>query len=368
MAAGASSEAVMTRSANYLPDVGVHKPGGQAALSESLRDVRSERRKSNFRFYDRLSLNFTWPRADYDEYVAEMFWPFVRRVQAGPADFGIYVSERIIPDQFLQQFGTTEIRLYNPHDRELPDYNVGIRILGVPGVDRVVLNPGTGGQFVIVGNDIYVLNKDRQWAKKDLWRVIKQLILADFEQEHWKILHASAVRVGSGAVAFVGQRGSGKTTMMLTAIRRSAKFLTNDILITENDPEGVTYVRGWPDPIRIIGDVRTREKMDITVMRYFDGDRNSVEAGRIPLTAIVLPEIGNGSRAAHRSPRVREVEAGHALDIFQKQTFPDSAKWMGYEAKRQKPKGLRVPKCRYFLLTYTYDDATRAVDELFRLL
>ena len=48
-----------------------------------------------------------------------------------------------------------------------------------------------------------------------------------------EVLHASAVVVDQGAIAFLGPSGSGKTSLALALCRRGAGFLTDDVLALE---------------------------------------------------------------------------------------------------------------------------------------
>jgi hypothetical protein len=59
-------------------------------------------------------------------------------------------------------------------------------------------------------------------------------------------LHASAVVTTHGAVAFLGPRGRGKSTMAAAFLRRGAALLTDDILALRAGPDGVCGMPGPP--------------------------------------------------------------------------------------------------------------------------
>jgi hypothetical protein len=61
-----------------------------------------------------------------------------------------------------------------------------------------------------------------------------------------EVLHASAVATGSGAVAFSGHSGSGKTSLALAMQRRGATLLADDVLAVERGGEELMAHPGAP--------------------------------------------------------------------------------------------------------------------------
>jgi hypothetical protein len=59
-----------------------------------------------------------------------------------------------------------------------------------------------------------------------------------------EVFHASAVRVGDRAIAFVGATGGGKTSLALRMVMRGAGFVTDDVLALDPRPDG--RVLAWP--------------------------------------------------------------------------------------------------------------------------
>src|SRR4051794_6778303 len=59
-----------------------------------------------------------------------------------------------------------------------------------------------------------------------------------------EVFHASAVRVGDRAIAFVGATGGGKTSLALRMVMRGAGFVTDDVLAVDPRPDG--RVLAWP--------------------------------------------------------------------------------------------------------------------------
>jgi hypothetical protein len=120
-------------------------------------------------------------------------------------------------------------------------------------------------------------------------------------------LHGSAVRIGAGAVAFLGASGSGKSTLALALARGGADHICDDTLPIEAGPTPVI----WPsdDIIRLCSDTRARLASSASaVRRESDGKfvltRRSVGSmqassasdgprhARCPLTAIYLLNSG----------------------------------------------------------------------------
>jgi hypothetical protein len=78
-------------------------------------------------------------------------------------------------------------------------------------------------------------------------------------------LHGSAVRIGDGAVAFLGASGSGKSTLALALARGGADHICDDTLPVE---AGLTpVIRPSDDIIRLCSDSRTRLASSASAIR-----------------------------------------------------------------------------------------------------
>ena len=72
-------------------------------------------------------------------------------------------------------------------------------------------------------------------------------------------LHASAVSVGGRAVALVGPKHAGKSTLALALVRKGARLLTDDTLVVRLErgeawaAPGVQRIRLWEDAARALG-------------------------------------------------------------------------------------------------------------------
>lgn len=73
--------------------------------------------------------------------------------------------------------------------------------------------------------------------------LLGQVAIFVLHQRGFPSLHASAVLVDGGAVAFLAPPGTGKSTMASCFLRQGATLLTDDVLPLEARPDGIY---GWP--------------------------------------------------------------------------------------------------------------------------
>jgi hypothetical protein len=146
-------------------------------------------------------------------------------------------------------------------------------------------------------------------------------------------LHASAVAVGDGAVAFVGPPGAGKSTLAATFARRGHRVMSDDVLaIADTDapsvepgpvrlrlwPESVRALYGTPDALPALTPSWDKRYLDVSApgCRY--------QHRRLPLTAVyvlgertaqaTVPRIERLSPAAALLALVANTQAGHLAD------------------------------------------------------
>jgi hypothetical protein len=123
-----------------------------------------------------------------------------------------------------------------------------------------------------------------------------------------EVFHASAVRVGDGAVAVIGPSGAGKTSIAVQLVLRGAGFITDDVLALERTGTDVLA-----HPGASIASVRPAERDVIprsswralgTVLGHHD--KTYVELPREPepwpLRAIYYLVPGDGSAAGDIAP------------------------------------------------------------------
>lgn len=105
---------------------------------------------------------------------------------------------------------------------------------------------GTNGGGVVLarhGREIVVDGDDRD-ALVSL--VLGQGLAAILHQRGVLTLHASAVTVGGGAVAFVGDQGAGKSTTAAALVGRGGQLVTDDVLAVRGLGDAPTVAGGYP--------------------------------------------------------------------------------------------------------------------------
>ena len=125
-------------------------------------------------------------------------------------------------------------------------------------------------------------------------------------------LHASAIEVDGGCVAFAGLSGRGKTTLAALACAAGYPLFGDDLLRARID-DGVAYAYRGSSEIRLRPSVAALAETIGGERRVTIDERTSVRADRstkdeLPLLAIVLPRPDRDIAKA-RARRLRGVEA-----------------------------------------------------------
>lgn len=130
-------------------------------------------------------------------------------------------------------------------------------------------------------------------------------------------LHASAVSIDGRAVAFLGPKAAGKSTLALALVRCGARLLADDTLVvrlgagTAHATPGVQRMRLWDDSARALR-VAVSEPVGAkpTVDRL---EPNEIETGLVPLEACYVlessPELEAGAVCRERIPAVHAALA-----------------------------------------------------------
>ena len=122
-------------------------------------------------------------------------------------------------------------------------------------------------------------------------------------------LHASAVALGGGAVAFAGRPRAGKSTLAAALHARGHALVADDILAVSVEDAGVHVLPGapqvklWPEAVRELGDDperldRVRDDLD----KRFRPTPNGFSAERMPLRLVYLLEDGDEAAAEDLPP------------------------------------------------------------------
>jgi hypothetical protein len=113
-------------------------------------------------------------------------------------------------------------------------------------------------------------------------------------------LHASAVAVGDGAVAFVGAKGAGKSTTAAAFLRRGHPLVADDVVAVDLDEGGVPTVspglmtvKLWPPSLAAVGvDPHTVPRLHDGVEKRILRADEVPSAGPLPLRALYVLEEG----------------------------------------------------------------------------
>jgi hypothetical protein len=140
------------------------------------------------------------------------------------------------------------------------------------------------------------------------------------------VLHASAVEVDGRAVAFVGQKTSGKSTHAAAFMRRGHRVLADDMAALVQDDAGFRVESGYsrirvrPGTAELIAtDYETRLDPVYSFLHSFYAPlADAFHAGSLPLAAFYLLERGD-------SVRVRPLQPLQSLPLLGQNTFGNYA-------------------------------------------
>ncbi|HVZ39269.1 MAG TPA: hypothetical protein VHI13_08340 [Candidatus Kapabacteria bacterium] len=83
-----------------------------------------------------------------------------------------------------------------------------------------------------------------------VYAITRLLLLASLADRGGRVLHAGAVAAGDAAVAIVGEKGSGKTTLVTALLAEGAAYVASDRLFVWRDGDGI-FAAGWPCTYRL---------------------------------------------------------------------------------------------------------------------
>jgi hypothetical protein len=130
-------------------------------------------------------------------------------------------------------------------------------------------------------------------------------------QRGWLTLHASSVAVDGEAIAFVGEKGEGKSTMAAAMCAKGHRLIADDITAVQNtDAHGPCVYPGypqlklWPDAVRSLGEdpdalpqlVPTMQKRGRHVIKAFAAEPLSLRriyvlgGGNVPEIRVLKPQ------------------------------------------------------------------------------
>lgn len=134
-------------------------------------------------------------------------------------------------------------------------------------------------------------------------------------QRHFLILHASAAALPGGAVAFLGDKGWGKSTMNAALHQRGHTFVTDDILaIDTRQKTPMVYpafpqMKLWPSAVTALGrDPQSLPKLVPQLEKRQHLFDNNVAQRPVPLKALYL--LGKGPTLSIE-PLIKSTILGH---------------------------------------------------------
>lgn len=180
----------------------------------------------------RSEISLGLPEGDWGTSGADFF---IRRGRYLRAD----LAERLVAWSPCPTHGV-DIRVWRAPDGAARVWNRAIATFYIPGDGRTVdVFPEPGA--------------DQMAVRAVLLGPVAVFVL---HRRGWPALHASAVLVDGRAVAFIGPRGGGKSTLAAAFVARGFKLLTDDVLPLRPDGEIIRALSGppqlklWPDAVR----------------------------------------------------------------------------------------------------------------------
>jgi hypothetical protein len=298
------------------------------------------------------------------DFIEDYLWPYVSPDASPEAvEFELAVLNGVIARSFFSAFTWEPLVLRRPTTRPWPDrVNVGLHFASIPEIDRIVVNPITLSQFLVVGTTVIALNPDPSVVLWELNLVLHHLLTLTVERRGAMTIHGSGVMLSGKGILFVGAGGAGKTTMAMSALEGDATFITNEIAALWGSAGGFR-LGGFPGPLKLVN-IETGGKDRITLRQYFCDSVTAVETSPVPLTAVVFPEV----RSSHAVVTLTELDSavGHALLASQTYTPCDVTrpKWLGLDAKSAHRVERTTFGCRFFRLTCPHSMASAAITTL----
>jgi hypothetical protein len=184
--------------------------------------------------------------------------------------------------------------------RSLPQAVEGKRLVAT-GDDRAVrlLWPGLAGMEVEAGRSIRI-QKDAGVSGAEVAPLVLGVGLGlAIHQRGRLVLHASAVGLPDGAVAFVGVKGAGKSTMAAALASRGHAVVTDDALPVDLDGNaamawpGPAALKLWPESAAAVGrSARRLRRLHPAASKRVVGDLPATSRP-VPLRAIYALFVGD---------------------------------------------------------------------------
>ncbi|WP_406138590.1 hypothetical protein [Streptomyces sp. NBC_01089] len=181
---------------------------------------------------------------------------------------------------------------------------------------------------------------------------LRDLVIRNEEQQGTVVLHASGIHDGRRAVCIAGPKGAGKTTTMLSCLRRDDwSYFSGDKVFCTFDASGVT-VHPWRDyPYVGVGTIRADKRLEQLVRDGVDAAVDTYEPGHKilidpdvfeewlgtpfdatprPLAALFLPRVEPGEPLRARRLDSDNERWAHLNKIIDRQADTTFFTWQSY--------------------------------------
>lgn len=179
------------------------------------------------------------------------------------------------------------------------------------------------GWFLVRNGSEILIEPEKGADEKLITLPLVGVVLATLlHQRGLLVLHASAVGINEHGVAFLGQKGKGKSTTAALLYRRGHPVISDDILAisftNDNVPSiipGFPNFKLLPDTIHALGDDLNSlsECYDGAVKRYSSFSKNFPEK-KLPLKAVFCLDEGD-------NPRLVKLEPQQAITALMGNTY-----------------------------------------------
>lgn len=176
---------------------------------------------------------------------------------------------------------------------------------------------GEVGKFLILGGREIVVDPlpgvDERWIRTG---VLGPSLGALLYQRGWLTLHASCVAVDGGAVAFIAERGWGKSTTAAAMCARGHPLVADDMTAVHLDGGGPPLVypgypqlKLWPEAAASLGtDPEDLPRLDPVSERRAQRDIREFSADPLPLRRVYVLGSGDALGIEHLQPQEALLE------------------------------------------------------------
>lgn len=132
---------------------------------------------------------------------------------------------------------------------------------------KIILMKKSGGIVLIDSNNIYVLVDDLyKNSHVELSRYVREIITRVVEEDDFYIMHAAAVEKNGEVIVIAGDKGAGKTTMLLSLMENGYNIISNDRIFLGIREENL-FCYAWPGAVAISVDAIYKGMIDVQVIK-----------------------------------------------------------------------------------------------------